>query len=78
MQESNRGGESKRVDKDQRGREETADATSKETLADLEETEKVSDSTTDSPDGATVPSPDGAADSDPAGRADGSDPGGPM
>lgn len=77
MQESNRGGAAKPVDTDQRGREGTADATSKETLADLEETEKVSDTGADSTDGP-VPSPDGASDSDRDGRADGGDTGGPM
>jgi hypothetical protein len=76
MQESNRGGSSNHVDTDQR--EETSDATSKETLADVEETEKVSDSASDSTDGQPVPSPDGTPDSDRAGRADGSDTGGPM
>ena len=78
MQESNRGGAPNHVDADQVGNDESSAATSKETLADLEDAEKVSDSVADSTGGSSVPSPDGAPDSDRDGRADGSDTGGPM
>jgi hypothetical protein len=50
------------------------DATSSDTLADLEANEKSSDST----DTTRSPSPDGAFDNDRSNSADGSDSGGPM
>jgi hypothetical protein len=51
-----------------------AEATSSETLADIEEKEE----TTDSGNSTRSPSPDGAFDDDSSNRADGSDVGGPM
>jgi len=51
-------------------------ATSKETLSDLEETEKVSDNSASSDD-RSVPTPDGQVEEGGSGRADG-DTGGPM
>ncbi len=57
-----------------------SEATSEKTVSDLEESEKISDSTPDRPsDETSVPSPDGSAipRSD-GGSADGSDTGDPM
>lgn len=54
----------------------TSDATSKETLEDLEDV-RVSDANSESSTDE-APAPDGAPDPDGSGRADGSDSGGPM
>ena len=60
------------------------EATSDETLADLEETQseagagKGNSATGSSPTETSSPAPDGARDSGRGGRADGSDTGGPM
>lgn len=54
-----------------------SEATSEETVSDLEESGKISDSTTS--DETSIPSPDGSPDPERgSGRADGSDTGGPM
>jgi hypothetical protein len=59
--------------------EHSADATSKETLSDLEHDKKLSSSTPDqAADETSVPSPDGQVERGSGGRADGSDTGGPM
>ena len=58
------------------GRE--TEATSKETLSDLKEHEKISDSKTEPSGEGSVPTPDGELDDSGDGRADGSDTGGPM
>ena len=55
-----------------------SEATSKETLRDLKEHEKISDSKTESSGEGSVPNPDGALNDTGGGRADGSDTGGPM
>ncbi len=56
-----------------------SEATSKDTLSDLEENEKIHGSKPDqSEEQRTVPSPDGQGEGSRSGRADGSDTGGPM
>lgn len=54
-----------------------SEATSKETVSDLEETEKSSGSKDESHE-TSIPTPDGQIDEAGGGRADGSDTGGPM
>jgi hypothetical protein len=54
-----------------------SEATSKETLSDVEREKKTSNRKS-SGDQTSVPSPDGTPDPDRGGRADGSDTGGPM
>ena len=58
-------------------KERHADATSKETLDDLRESEKISQSN-NSQEKPSIPSPDGQVDEKAGERADGSDTGGPM
>lgn len=55
-----------------------SEATSKETVSDLEETQKSSDSKDESSSATSIPTPDGQMDEAGSGRADGSDTGGPM
>jgi hypothetical protein len=55
-----------------------SEATSKETVSDLEKTEKSSSSNAQSSDETSVPTPDGQVENLSDGRADGSDTGGPM
>ncbi len=55
-----------------------AEATSKETVSDLEETEKSSGSKDESSLETSIPTPDGQIGEVGGGRADGSDTGGPM
>ena len=55
-----------------------SEATSKETLSDLEENEKTPGPKPDRGEQRTVPSPDGQGDGSRSGRPDGSDTGGPM
>jgi hypothetical protein len=57
------------------GTDRESDATSKETVSDLEDKEKVSGS---SGEDRSVPDPDGEVEDGEGGRADGSDTGGPM
>jgi hypothetical protein len=80
MQDSKREqGRTNQGDKDQPHQKPDSDATSKETLEDLQKGEKVSDSNSENPAGrAAIPSPDGAPDTHRDGRADGSETGGPM
>ena len=58
----------------------SSEATSKKTVSDLEESEKISDSKSyNGSDESSIPSPDGTPDTERGGgRADGSDSGGPM
>ncbi|HZE68760.1 MAG TPA: hypothetical protein VE135_04430 [Pyrinomonadaceae bacterium] len=58
-------------------KERKSEATSKETLKDLEESQKLSESNTSASD-QSVASPDGQANERHSDRADGSDTGGPM
>ncbi|MDX6612800.1 MAG: hypothetical protein QOD75_1986 [Blastocatellia bacterium] len=55
-----------------------SEATSKETVSDLEETEKSSKTGAQTSDETSVPTPDGQVEEGGGGRADGSDTGGPM
>lgn len=71
-------GEQQKPDGQKGLQERQSDATSKETLSDVERDEKISD-TKRSADQTSVPSPDGTPDPDGSrGRADGNDTGGPM
>jgi hypothetical protein len=76
MQESRKQGSAASAIDSTRKQEQLVDpeATSAETLADIEEKEE----TTDSGNSTRTPSPDGAYDDDRSKRADGSDSGGPM
>lgn len=58
-------------------KERKSEATSKETLGDLEESQKISRSNSGEND-ESIPAPDGQADEHHRDRADGSDTGGPM
>jgi hypothetical protein len=58
--------------------ERQSEATSKETVSDLEEAEKSSNSKDESGSETSIPTPDGQLDESGGGRADGSDTGGPM
>jgi hypothetical protein len=68
----------KETDTEQGIKERQSEATSKETLSDLEESEKIPGSNPDREEKGTVPSPDGQGDGSGSGSADGSDTGGPM
>jgi hypothetical protein len=59
-------------------KERQSEATSKDTLSDLEESEKTPGPKPDRGEQRTVPSPDGQGDGSRSGRADGSDTSGPM
>ena len=75
MQESKRGGSVERQDEQKKLKERQSEATSKETLSDLEESEKVSaPRPTREADESSLPSPDGTSDE---GRKD-NDGSGPM
>jgi hypothetical protein len=58
--------------------ERESEATSKETVSDLEQTEKSSGSKDESSSESSIPTPDGQMEDSGGGRADGSDTGGPM
>lgn len=65
-------------DKNETGADRKSEATSKETVSDLEESEESSDSKDESSSETSIPTPDGQMDEGGGGRADGSDTGGPM
>ena len=65
------------TDTEQGIKERQEDATSKETLSELRENEKVSQSS-DASEKSSIPSPDGQVRGKEDGRADGSDSGDPM
>lgn len=76
MQDAKRTDSNNLETKKQRVEERQSDATSKETLQDLDTTDSKPDRPSDE---ASIPSPDGTPNSERSGgRADGSDTGGPM